>query len=104
MNLALVSRALTETYGPGWASGGTLTGLYLKPVVAGDTVRVQLRVTERGDASVDHAVEVLNQDDELVLVGQARRRSVRHSGRGGGAGCAAARRLAVRLPGAARWL
>ncbi len=72
MNLALVSRALTETYGPGWASGGTLTGRYLKPVVAGDTVRVQLRVTERGEASVDHTVEVLNQDDELVLVGQAR--------------------------------
>lgn len=74
MLLGLLDRALTAAYADqgAWVSEAAVR--YLRPVIAGEPVRTEVRVAEPAPASeppvILHEVRCLNERDEPVLVGE----------------------------------
>jgi acyl dehydratase len=75
MSTAYVSQLMVKLLGPGFATGGTLSMAFIKPVYAGDrlTVRgvVKDKQSDNGATRVVVEVSVENQHGEKTAVGHA---------------------------------
>jgi acyl dehydratase len=75
MSTAYVSQLMVNLLGPGFATGGTLSMAFIKPVYAGDrlTVRgvVKDKQSDNGATRVVVEVSVENQHGEKTAVGHA---------------------------------
>ena len=75
MSTAYVSQMMVELLGPGFASGGTMSMAFIKPVYAGDRLTVhgviKDRQSDNGATRVVVEVWVENQQGEKTAVGQA---------------------------------
>lgn len=70
--LAFASELLTRLHGTDWLSRGDIAVRFMAPVYAGDTVTVRATQTDGG-----YRIEARNQNDALVMVGEASRRPER---------------------------
>ena len=72
---AEISRILTDYFGDGFLEGGCLFTKFIKPVYPDYTLKVDIQIegkSEEGDAvRYDMDISCTNQDDLLVLVGNA---------------------------------
>lgn len=70
-----LSQWLTEVFGDGYVKGGSLQTNYLKPVLAGDSVTMNMEVTriasEVSGLMVDLGLRCENQKGEIVTIGTA---------------------------------
>ena len=75
MSTSYVSQMMVELLGPSFASGGTMSMAFIKPVYAGDRLTVHGVVKDRqsdnGATRVVVEVWVENQDGEKTAVGHA---------------------------------
>ena len=75
MSTAYVSQMMVELLGSGFASGGTMSMAFIKPVYAGDRLTVhgviKDRQSDNGATRVVVEVWVENQQGEKTAVGQA---------------------------------
>ena len=75
MSTAYVSQMMVKLLGPGFATGGTMSMAFLKPVYAGDRLTVHGVIKDKqsdtGATRVVVEVWVENQDGEKTAVGHA---------------------------------
>jgi acyl dehydratase len=75
MSTAYVSQLMVKLLGPGFASGGTMSMAFIKPVYAGDRLTVHGIIKDKqpdnGATRVVVEVWVENQDGEKTAVGHA---------------------------------